>query len=59
MMLIIFPVTDQSGVVDTWATRLSGSYQLQSDLTWSGRLAYRYEDREELASTSGDSNNIR
>lgn len=48
-----FSGTSESGVVDLWETRFSGSYQLQSDLTLSGRLSYAYEDREELMAISG------
>lgn len=46
---------NQSGLADIWEARLSGSYRLQDNLTWTGRLSYRYEDREE---PSGDSNNL-
>jgi hypothetical protein len=41
-----FSGSDESGLVDSWETRLSGSYQLQRDLTLSGRASYFYEDRE-------------
>lgn len=52
-----FSGSDESGVVDTWATILSGRYQLRSDLGLSGRLGYLYEDREELSPEPGDANN--
>jgi hypothetical protein len=53
-----FSGSDESGIVDTWATRLSGGYQLQSDLSLSGNLAYLNEYREELAPRLGDPDNI-
>jgi len=53
-----FDGSDESGVVDTWATRLRGGYQLQSDLNVSGNLAYLNEDREELVPRAGDPDNI-
>ncbi|MGB3209925.1 MAG: outer membrane beta-barrel protein [Desulforhopalus sp.] len=49
-----FSGSDERGIVDTWYSRLSGSYRLQKDLTLSGRLAYLYEDREDPQVNTGD-----
>ncbi|GAB6194408.1 hypothetical protein [Desulfocastanea catecholica] len=49
-----FSGSDERGLVDSWETRLSGGYQLQQDLTLSGRLIYLYEDREEASVRSGN-----
>lgn len=50
-----FSGSDESGLTDSWTTLLSGSYQLQRELTLSGRLSYIYEDREDFLATTGGS----
>jgi hypothetical protein len=42
-----FSGSDERGAVDTWESRLAGSYQLKKDIALSGRLSYINEDREE------------
>ncbi|TKB24940.1 hypothetical protein FCL47_17005 [Desulfopila sp. IMCC35006] len=50
-----FSGSNENGVVDSWNSSLSGSYQLQKDLTLSGVLAYTYEDRQQpvISQSSG------
>ncbi len=42
-----FSGTDERGVVNFWNTRLYGNYQVVVDVTLTGLLEYRYEDRED------------
>jgi hypothetical protein len=42
-----FSGSDERGDVETWESRLAGSYRLKKDIALSGRLSYINEDREE------------
>lgn len=42
-----FSGSDERGAVDTWESRLAGSYRLKKDIALSGRLSCINEDREE------------
>ncbi len=56
-----FSGSGQRGAVKSWETRLAGGYQLQKDLSLSGRLSYINEDRQETVNTSpgGTTSDIR
>ncbi len=47
-----FSGTDQRGVVNFWNTRLYANYQVVEDVTLTGLLEYRHEDREDPTVTS-------
>ncbi|MBU1045484.1 MAG: hypothetical protein KJ915_13955 [Candidatus Omnitrophica bacterium] len=42
-----FSGTDERGFIDYWDTRFLFNYQLVESVTLNGRIAYRYEDRED------------
>lgn len=42
-----FSGTEQTGLVNTWDSRLSLGYQLSKPVTVSGRFSYLYEDRKQ------------
>ncbi len=47
-----FSGSNLRGAVKSWEARLAGGYQLQKDLSLSGRLAYIHEDRQQTIATS-------
>lgn len=46
-----FSGTDERGVVNFWNTRLYANYQVVNNVTLTGLLEYRYEDREDPTAT--------